>query len=131
MLAILNNIFLVAILASGAEKFSCSEGTITKTAFEKISSESAGICYNNDKTALVSKNCLERKCSVFQNPARYSISEFMGDIGKPGFKLCRKIGGKPELIEFSIEKKFYKLDRCLFPDGNFSDTSLLLSFYLN
>ena len=51
-------------------------------------------------------------------------------MGKPGFKLCRELRGEPQIVKFYAEKKFYKLDRCLFSDGSFADTGFLLSHYL-
>lgn len=130
MLVILSSFFLMLAPKAGAEDLTCSTGLIRKETFGHVSSESSAFCYNGEKTTLVSRDCAEKKCSAFYSHERYSIFELSSEVGKPGFLLCRRLGGKPELIDFSVGDRFFKLDRCLFGDGSFSDTSLLLSFYL-
>ncbi|MBL7545302.1 MAG: hypothetical protein JNL11_15900 [Bdellovibrionaceae bacterium] len=87
-------------------------------------------CFNEEKTILLSKNCQTKKCSAFDYPYKFKIDQLLSEMGKPSFKLCREIGGKPELLEFYVDNKPYKLDRCLFNDGSFVDTDFLLSYYL-
>ena len=120
--------FLVSI--SYAAEFSCVSGNLRQVEFGKIKTESAEYCFNKDQTILISKNCQSMTCEAFKGNRKYRIDELLSQMGKPAFKLCRNLGGQPELVEFSVSNRFYKLDRCLFRDGSFVDTDYLLSFYL-
>lgn len=121
---------LATINLCQAESFECESGKISQVTFGKKKQTFSRYCYNADKTNIYSEDCLEHRCMAFKNPKRYLIDDLLSPVGKPGFKLCRELGAKPEIIEFSAKGKKYKLDRCLFDDGNFVDTDYLLYFYL-
>ncbi|AFY00794.1 hypothetical protein Bdt_1094 [Bdellovibrio bacteriovorus str. Tiberius] len=67
---------------------------------------------------------------AFHSKNKFAFEQFLSDTGKPSFKLCRKLGGKPELLDFQAATKTYKLDRCLFKDASFVDTDTLLAHYI-
>ncbi|OFZ16221.1 MAG: hypothetical protein A2Z20_00100 [Bdellovibrionales bacterium RBG_16_40_8] len=103
---------------------------MTQVEFGKVKEEVVEYCYNENKTKLLSKSCYQPKCKALNVIKKYKFTELFSQVGKPGFKLCRELKGTPQIIEFYVDKKPYKLDRCLFSDGSFVDTDHLLSQYL-
>ena len=133
MSRIFNSILVVMLLNSGfsyAQDYPCISGKISQLEFGKIKSEKAEYCFNEDKTVLISKGCQSMNCNAFKGLRKYKIEELFSSMGKPGFKLCRELGGQPQIIDFYVDNHPYKLDRCLFSDGEFVDTGYLLAFYL-
>jgi len=130
MLALLNNLFPIFLSLAQAQDITCINSKISLIEFGKSKNQSAFFCFNEDKTILLSKNCIKKKCSAFIYPHKFKIDQLLSQNGKPSFQLCRELSGKPELLEFYVENKAYKLDRCLFSDGSFVDTDFLLSHYL-
>lgn len=125
----LSNIIFFSILIH-AQTFTCVSGSIMQREYGVIKRKNLDYCFNKDKNKFFSKNCINQKCKAFERIKKYQINELSHAIGNPGFKLCRDLQGRPELLEFYAENKIYKLDRCLFKDGSFADTDSLLSFYL-
>lgn len=130
MLALLSSLLLAVSFATQAQELTCVSGKISQVEFGKTKEESSDYCFNGDKTVLLSKNCQQKKCKVFEDKRRFRVGELLSQIGKPSFRLCREVGGQPEIIEFFVERKPYKLDRCLFKDGSYSDSDFLLAHYL-
>jgi hypothetical protein len=114
-----------------ASDLTCSIGKITQRTFGKVYSESKEICYNQDKNILVSRNCENKRCMAYSSKQRFSFNDLFNEKGKPGFVLCRKLGGDPQLIDFYVNNKPYALDRCTFSDGGFVDTGHLLRHFLD
>lgn len=80
---------------------------------------------------IYSESCKGRACKPLTDFALETI-ELGGrhDIGSPLFKLCREIGGSPQIITFSFDKvEDYKGSRCLFKDGTFVSNGLLMHVY--
>jgi hypothetical protein len=130
MLALLSSLIFAFSVSAQAQELICVSGKISQIEFGKLKEESADYCFNGDKTVLLSKNCQQKKCRAFEDKRKFKISELLSQIGKPSFKLCRELGGQPEIIEFFVEGQPFKLDRCLFKDGSFSDSDYLLAHYL-
>ena len=133
MQLILNNflfIFLTFCFGASAEDYICSKGKITQIYFGKLLEEKAEYCYNQDKTSLISKSCLDKKCSAFTKIGIFDFNEFSNTVGNPAFHFCRKLGGNPEMVTFYVESVPYKLNRCLFPDGSFVNTGMLMNYYM-
>jgi hypothetical protein len=92
---------------------------------------SQNYCYNKDRTELYSKDCQNHKCAAFNVDIKVTSSGIMDENSNPGFNLCRQLGGKPELLEFEASKEWFSLDRCLFKDGSYVNTSELIRHYLH
>lgn len=108
--------FLTAFLSFGvfASEFKCTKGTISQIADSKEVKETSHFCYNRDHTRLVSHGCQKFECVPNKSVGKFS--DYYSEIGTPGFKICRKLGGEPEIIEFFVDGKSYSLDRCLFKE---------------
>ena len=112
-------------------QFKCEHGKLRIVTLGKTEYSDADYCYNLDRTSLISKPCLrsQKRCQAVANHSRFSLAELQSRFGKPGFALCRKLGALPEIIEFSVGAKFFKLDRCTFADGSFVDSGTLLGLH--
>lgn len=123
MLSSLLLVFLT--FAAGASALECAPGKIKSLQFGKTKITSANLCTNSKRDVLQSQNCAEGKCVALRPAADAPAAN---QNGKPGFKLCWAQGGVPEVIEFEFKGRWFKLDRCLFPqDGSFIDTATLLT----
>lgn len=132
MLFTLNKLIILNLIIfnAWADDLICSKGNIIYTEYQEDKIIKSEFCYNDEKTILLSKKCKDHKCDAFKNQNTFPIDEFLGETGKPGFKLCRKLGGKPQIIKFSVKKDLFKLDRCIFNDGEYADTGYLLEHYI-
>lgn len=130
MLTTLSNFLFFFLLQANADNLLCQKGKVSQVEFGKTKNEIVDFCFNSKKTIFVSKDCQLKKCSAFESIKKYKIDDLLSPVGKPSFKLCRELSGKPQLVEFYVENKPYKLDRCLFNNGSFVDTDFLLSHYL-
>ncbi len=117
---------LAPTISFANDKWLCQDGKISVVEFGNETTSDSQYCYNSDKTALISKDCAGGSCPAVQLKKIYSASELLSPSGKPGFKLCRELGGSPQIISFLASGKFYKLDRCVFKEGSFVDTDTLL-----
>jgi len=90
--------------------------------------QSSAICYNENKDFIISHPCDEKTCQAKNNIKKFQgkIVNLLSEYSKPGFTLCEKIKGEPEIIEFYAEKSWHKADRCLFKDGSFISTDRLI-----
>ena len=134
MLNILNSLLFISafIVAKPLLAAECFNGKLRYIAFFKVQIIQAKYCTNRDRTALYSLSCKNKNCDAFKQIFTINEDALYSEVGKPGFRLCREVGGDPQIIEFSANKKWYKLDRCLFTsDDSFVDTGTLLDFYLN
>ncbi|WP_413578132.1 hypothetical protein ACLVWU_06275 [Bdellovibrio sp. HCB290] len=88
-------------------------------------------CFNEDRTELYSKDCQSRKCSAFNLEIQVKMADLLNESSNPGFNLCRKLGGKPELLQFEASAEWFALDRFNFKDGAFVSTGELMRHYLH
>ncbi len=126
-----SSLLFIILSISFAEDLTCITGKISQTTFGKTNAEKSTYCFNKNKTTLASKSCLNQTCKAYQSTGKVSYKELYSEYGKPGFVLCRKLKGEPQIIYFYVDNKPYKLDRCTFSDGGFIDTGLLLEYYSN
>ncbi|WP_413580752.1 hypothetical protein [Bdellovibrio sp. HCB288] len=125
----LNSLIISLVLASHADSLTCTRGVIRQTTGGAVIAEAADYCFNEEKNRLISKNCKNRDCPAFDRLKIVNFSEIYGQHSNPGFNLCRKLEGHPQIIEFKVGKEWYALDRCVFKDGTFADVGQLLGFY--
>lgn len=132
ILSSLMTLIVVTSPIAFANQLECGRIEIKKTLNKDIQTVRAQACTNKDRTLLISENCRNRKCEALSfDPLLISKKDLASQLGKPGFKLCRKLSGEPSLIEFKIKNKWYALDECRFAaDNSFVNTGELLeTFY--
>lgn len=123
-------VFFLLFSTANADGLRCIEGSITEVREVRPASQLTEYCHNAAATVLLSKKCEKKSCSAFKSTLRFSMEELNAEVSKPGFDLCRKLGGKPELIVFRAKGKAYPLDRCVFESDTFVDTGTLMLHYL-
>lgn len=127
----LSSLILLLAAQAFAADLTCQTGTLRMPYDGKTKAlESQNYCYNEDRTELFSKDCQNRKCMAFTIDSEVKMSDIMNQHSNPGFNLCRKLGGKPELLEFEANKDWFSLDRCVFKDGSYVSTGELVNHYL-
>ncbi len=81
-------------------------------------------------TIIHSPNCENSSCVTEDENFVFNMNDLLSSVGKPGFELCRKLNGTPQIIEFQVDRIWYRLDRCSFDEKGFIDTDSLLAKYL-
>lgn len=127
-------IFLLAIFSVGLmAKEKCSEGTIQYIYKKKKIEKKLSFCFDEDKRDkyIYSKNCKGLKCKQLLIPEKrpVNIKQYKSSIGSPGFKVCRELGGSPQIIKYSFGKKWNQSSRCIFDDSTFASNNLLLKLW--
>lgn len=103
---------------AGEEKLTClKEGKLRSLYNGKVTESVTAYCFNKDKNMLISPGFDKTRIT------RKKIGHKM--ISSPGFEACFAFQGKPELLEFEVEGKWYELDRCVFRDKSFIDNGWL------
>ena len=125
----MNKLILISLIFSliSLEVFAkeeCVDGKLRYRHSRKMKTLDASYCYNSNKTTLRSKG---KSITVPKVELDSSILDTA--VGKPGFNICFEYGGTPQIVEFYADRKWWKLDRCIFKDGSFVDTGTLLSDY--
>ena len=93
--------------------------------------ETASYCTNSDKTSLLTEKCVTLNCFSKLPRLDLKMKDLYSAAGKPGFELCRKLNGRGQIVEFLVDGKWYKLDRCVFDQESwYVDTGFLLGNYL-
>lgn len=133
MLPILNKLFFTFIftLIIGNSYSECLQtGEIRYFYNRKEFKESASYCFNSDKSSLISQKCEQENCLNQLPLLSFKLSKEYKGLGTPGFILCRKYLGVPQIIEFKVNDKWYTLDRCTLNGDKdlYIDTGSLLKF---
>ena len=133
MLHLFSKIILMAGFWTHAdEPLRCEKGQIRSVTAGKAEVTDVTFCYDKaTKSQLFSPNCRSKKCVAFEYPEGLRFKDFVGPTGSPGFKVCRKVGGVPRIVEFSVSGKWYKLDQCNFQDGSFVNSDYLAHYYFH
>ena len=124
-------LFSMSILSTIAPRnaFSeCIEGKIKYILYNKEIISKENYCFELDLDMLFSSDpCADNKVCISKDldPIEFKISEKNFETGSPGFKICEKYNGTPQIIEFWTGKKWQPSSRCIFSDGSFIDTSSL------
>ena len=87
------------------------------------------ICTNTKFTSLLSSNCLgSKKCLALNSwNDGLKLDTLYSKYGSPLFKLCQKMGGAPQMVEFEVNKNWHQTNRCLFKDKSFIDLGNLFT----
>lgn len=104
-----------------------NQGKIRYVSLGKQHIETAAYCYSKNKSYFLSASCRDRDCAATKtSPCKVSLAALSREAGNPGFQLCHKLKGFAQVVEFYDGKKWWSMDRCLFYDGSFVDTGILL-----
>ena len=89
-----------------ASPMNCTkEGKIRHRYNGKMRVEAAKYCVDSSKTRLFSIDC--KKCRMEDHDFDFiDLSDLMGTVGSPGFKLCRRVGGQPQIVSFLFNGKW-------------------------
>jgi hypothetical protein len=92
--------------------------------------ERASYCLRDKPYQLLSENCLGGKCELLSRVQKAKDADFEtadATVGNPGFRLCRKLGGEPRVIEFRKEGSWKPFNECRFAkDKSFANVDFLL-----
>ena len=121
-------IIFLSTLYIGIANSECIEGKIKHTFKNKDVLSKENYCYELESNMLLSSDpCPGDK--VCQNkelkPIGIKMSEVSNESGSPGFKICEKYNGIPQVIEFWATDEWHTTSRCIFNDGSFIDNSSL------
>ena len=96
----------------------------------------ADYCYQPSTGQLKSKTCYDGDCVAMKKgkDVGQSLSPdqrksvFSGQTGTPGFRLCRDLGGKFEIVHVKDPRVDLITNRCVFSqDGSFVDAGFILT----
>lgn len=111
------------------QKLTCVEGQLRLPLWKTNEQEKSAYCYNNKRDVLYSKNCQDKSCLKDLDFASVSEDLLFGEYGTPMARLCMQLQGRAEFVEFEANKKWHKVSRCLFKNGEFIDVDSLFYFY--
>lgn len=128
---ILTTLLLSSIGLAGEN---CTKGSIKYTHNKESKQENIVFCFDEDKRDkfIYSKNCKGLKCDQVKEPWRKGIDlgKYPSSVGSPGFKVCRELGGSPQIIEFQInDEEWNQSSRCIFNDDTFVSNNLLIKLW--
>jgi len=125
-------IFLIALSYTGLVYSSTCEDMKIKIIYDrktKINKEKMCRFIESDKTMyFMSESCLFYACDVLKKKkVKLVIPDYYSSIGSPGFKLCRDLGGLPQIYEYQEKqnKNWESTERCIFNDKDFVEISFL------
>jgi hypothetical protein len=109
----------------------CMAGRVKYFEFGESKTYRSNFCTNLKRNTFISKSCLNGGCDALEVNYQVPESNLYSEVGKPGFKLCRILGGQPKILKFEVDGAWFKLDRCFFKsDRSFVDTGSLMNHYL-
>ena len=110
------------------DKSGCIEGKIKYLDGTKEILLKEKYCYDSYLRSISSfKKCPDNKVCTINLPGPFLIkhSDIQSEKGSPGFKICQKLNGIPQFIEFWDKQSWVKSSRCIFNDGSFVDIASL------
>lgn len=99
-----------------------------------VISEAQEICFItfDSNEFYVSESCANGNCMAIKKQlGHFRFRDFLSPYGKPGFHLCKRLGGFPTLINLTQGDELIRTDKCRFKDGSFVATDYLIELYLN
>lgn len=126
-------IIIISFFSLCDAKEICSTGEISYIFKQKKVIQNLEFCFDKDKrdNYIYSKNCMGLSCKEVQNPHEKPLilSKYKHSIGSPGFKVCRELGGSPQIINFKIKNESHQGSRCIFNDTTFVSNNLLMKIW--
>jgi hypothetical protein len=90
--------------------------------------ESADYCIQEITGHIISKSCYgeKSKCQALAaSGVHIERGRLTSEFGTPVFKVCRIVGGSPQIFSYFKSGKWIEISRCLFPDKSFIDNDFL------
>jgi hypothetical protein len=91
------------------------------------------LCVSKDERGQLfySKNCAQMNCSILKKESLkfISLEEYEPSIGSPGFKVCRELGGLPQIIDYNFKDQWHQGSRCIFDKDTFVSNDLLIKLW--
>ena len=119
---------ILSTISPGNAFSECIDGKIKHIFHNKEIITNENYCYDLESDMLYSSDpCADGKICISKDlePIDFKTSELNFEIGSPGFKICEKYNGTPQIIEFWAETKWKPSSRCIFSDKSFIDNSSL------
>jgi hypothetical protein len=110
------------------DKSGCIEGKIKYLDGAKEIILKENYCFDSLLRTISSfKKCSNTKecTSNLAGPFLVKVKDIEGKNGSPGFKICAKLNGIPQFLEFWDNENWIKSSRCIFNDGSFVDIGSL------
>lgn len=126
-------ILLFSLPAYSAEK--CEQGEVRYIHNKKSISQKLKFCVEetNRGSFVLSDSCSGKACKLLENPAArpVDLTSYKGTVGSPGFKVCRELGGQPQIFEykFNSAEDWTKDSRCIFSEKDFVSNDVLLTLW--
>lgn len=115
-----------AAFAAKPGEWKCEKGQLR---FGGTGAEDSSYCYRPEPNQLLSKNCHSGKCELIDRIRKADDKVFreeVSPVGNPEFRLCRKLGGTPRVLEFRAEGKWKSFNECRFAgDNSFANVDFL------
>ena len=121
-------LFIMSVITSASASSDCVEGKTKHIFHNKEVITNENYCYDLESSMLYSTDpCAGEKICTSKNlnPIDFKLSEIDFETGSPGFKVCDKYSGTPQIIDFWAENQWRQSSRCIFSDGSFIDNSSL------
>ena len=123
--------FAVLLLSLTANAKDCFLGKLRYLKRGKRVVENSTYCFLKSikrKTPyIVSQKCYLKKCEIIKNgPHPVVVTNSASNYGTPGFKLCEKLQGSPQLFEYKTKNKWFETGRCIFGHDSYVEIPYLI-----
>lgn len=115
-------------ISFAADKSGCIDGKIKYLDRDKEILLNERYCYDSLLHSISSlRKCADNKECLVNMPGPYSmkLKDVQVEKGSVGFKVCEKLNGIPQFIEFWDGEVWIKTSRCIFNDGSYMDIPAL------
>jgi len=123
----------IILFSSSVSAEECGRGNISYYLNNKKISTDEKFCFDQDERSkyIYSQDCTGLKCKILKNPEERPVSllGYKSSIGSPGFKVCRELGGTPQIVEYKLKEHQGKIDRCIFSEKTFVSNDLLMKLW--
>lgn len=115
----------------------CGPGKIKYIFNQKEVIKDIDLCVLEEKRGIIllSPSCKDQSCKEIMDPHKrpINLSKYSETLGSPGFKVCKELGGKPQILEFLFPSKYKKdwqqSSRCIFNENTFVSNNFLLKLW--
>jgi len=105
----------------------CSTQHIRIYKNDKFHYKKVELCFpQKNKQHFYSKNCKSNKCEPLSRE-KVAIQLKYSRYGTPSSRFCRRLGGKPELLELKLDDLWKKTSWCFFKDNTIVSNQYLYS----
>ena len=124
----LNIVSILSAMTSAYASSECVEGKTRHILYNKEVITNENYCYDLESGMLFSSDpCASDKVCMSKDldSIDFKLSSTNFEIGSPGFKICDKYNGKPQIMDFWADNQWRPSSHCIFTEGSFIDNSAL------